>query len=69
MDREIKSIYKNNTWISVIKPKNVEILDTKWIYTYKPLEKDPLERYKTRLVDFAQKKRVITKNYIHSLLK
>jgi len=27
MDREIESIYKNNTWISIIKPKDVEILD------------------------------------------
>jgi len=57
MDREIESIYKNNTWVSIIKPKDVEILDTKWVYKYKPLEKDPLERYKARLVvrGFAQK--------------
>jgi len=57
INREIESITKVNTWKSVIKPKDVEILDTKWVYTYKPLEKDKLNQYKARLVvsGFAQK--------------
>lgn len=57
MNREIESINKNNTWKSVIKPKNTEILDTKWVYSYKPLESDQLDKCKARLVvrGFAQK--------------
>ncbi|GJQ73161.1 hypothetical protein Trydic_g1787 [Trypoxylus dichotomus] len=30
MEREIKSIEKNNTWTEVEKPENVEVLNTKW---------------------------------------
>jgi len=58
MNREIESINRNNTWKSVIKPNNTEILDTKWVYSYKPLETDKLDRYKARLVvrGFAQKR-------------
>lgn len=57
MNRETESIVKANTWRSVIKPKDVEILDTKWVYTYKPLERDKRDQYKARLVvrGFAQK--------------
>lgn len=58
MVREIESINRNNTWKLVNRPKNVEILDTKWVYTYKPFEDDQLDKYKARLVvrGFAQKK-------------
>lgn len=60
MDREIESIIKNNTWKSVIKPKDAEILDTKWVYTYKPLENDQSDRYKARLIvrGFTQKETI-----------
>lgn len=40
MNREIESINKNNTWKLIEEPKNVEVLDTRWVYTYKPLERD-----------------------------
>lgn len=41
----------------VSKPKNAEILDTKWVYSYKPLEANSSDQYKARLVvrGFAQK--------------
>ena len=56
MDREIKSINRNNTWKQVIKPKSAEIIDTKWVYAFKPLEKIRNDKYKARLVvrGFAQ---------------
>lgn len=60
MDREIESIIKNNTWKSVIKPKDAEILDTEWVYTYKPRENDQSDRYKARLIvrGFTQKETI-----------
>lgn len=57
MNKEIESITKANTWKSVVEPKNVEILDTNWVYTYKSFEKEKINQYKARLVvrGFAQK--------------
>lgn len=57
MNREIESIIKPNRWKSIVKPKNVEILDIKWIYTYKSFEKEKINPYRARLVvrGFAQK--------------
>lgn len=57
MKREIESINENETWELVKTPRDKEILDTKWVYTYKPLENDIKDRYKARLVvrGFAQK--------------
>lgn len=57
INKEIKSIIEANTWKSVVKPKNTEILDTKWVYTYKPLENEKENQYKARLVvrGFVQK--------------
>lgn len=56
MKEEIKSIEKNETWIEVEKPKNSEILNTKWIFSFKPLELNIEHKYKARLVvrGFAQ---------------
>ena len=56
MDREIESINRNNTWKPVIKPKSAEIIDTKWVYAFKPLEEIRNDKYKARLVvrGFAQ---------------
>ena len=35
MDREINCLIKNQTWELVEKPKNVRILDLKWVFTNK----------------------------------
>ena len=58
MRREIESINKNNTWSQVVEPKDAEIIDTKWVFAFKPLEKIREDRYKARLVvrGFAQEK-------------
>lgn len=58
MQKEIKSIDKNKTWIEVEMPNNSEILNTKWIFSFKPLEDTIENKYKTRLVvrGFAQYK-------------
>lgn len=57
MMREIDSINKNKTWELVDKPENKEILDTRWVYAYKSIEKEQRDKYKARLVvrGFAQK--------------
>lgn len=62
VDRELKSIEKNNTWKKVSKPNNTRILDTKWVFSYKGLEDKDEDKYKARLVvrGFAQEK---DKNY------
>lgn len=56
MTRELETIHKNDTWKSVKKPDNVQVLDTKWVYSYKALEEEDC-KYKARLVvrGFAQK--------------
>ena len=52
MDSEMNTIDKNKTWIVVDKPKDKEIIDTKWVYT-----KKSDNTYKARLVarGFQQK--------------
>lgn len=57
MDKELESINKNGTWRLIVKPEKAEILDTKWVYSYKPYEENKSEQYKARLVvrGFAQK--------------
>lgn len=45
MTREMHSLLNNKTWVSVEKPKDKKILDTKWVYTIKNGEV-----YKARLV-------------------
>lgn len=58
MEKEIESIKTNNTWAEVEEPKNAEILTTKWVFAFKPLEEKIEDRYKARLVvrGFAQHK-------------
>lgn len=57
MKREIQAIERNHTWYSVKPPNGAEILDTKWVFSRKPLEKDSKMKYKARLVvrGFAQR--------------
>lgn len=56
MEKEIISIEKNETWEQVEKPENAEILNTKWVYSFKPLEENIEDKFKARLVvrGFAQ---------------
>lgn len=56
MNREIESITRNRTWVEVDAPNDINILDTKWVYTLKPLEEKVSDQYKARLVarGFAQ---------------
>lgn len=58
MSRELESINRNDTWMLVEQPKNVKILDTKWVYSYKSLEENVDDKYKARLVvrGFGQEK-------------
>ena len=49
MNDEIKSHYKDKTWILVEKPKDQKILSDRWVLTVK-LNPHNSERYKARLV-------------------
>lgn len=57
VERELKSIEMNETWEKVEKPRNSHILDTKWVFAYKSMEENEIDRFKARLVvrGFAQK--------------
>ncbi|XP_050307520.1 uncharacterized protein LOC126744206 [Anthonomus grandis grandis] len=44
--RELKSIEDNNTWKEVEEPKDINILDTKWVFTHKILEDKEEDKYK-----------------------
>lgn len=56
MEKEIKSIEKNETWEQIEKPEKAEKLNTKWVYSFKPLEGNMEDKFKARLVvrGFAQ---------------
>lgn len=57
VERELKSINENETWEIVKRPNdNIKILDTKWIFSFKSLEENELDKFKARLVvrGFAQ---------------
>lgn len=58
VENEIQAIEFNETWTPVIKPKGKEILDTKWVFSFKPWEVEMKDKYKARLVvrGFAQRK-------------
>lgn len=58
VDRELKSIASNETWEEIEKPKDRQILDTKWVFSFKALEEKDEDKYKARLVvrGFAQEK-------------
>lgn len=57
IDRELTSIADNKTWVIVDKPSNVQILDSKWVFSFKDYESKDVDQYKARLVirGFAQK--------------
>jgi hypothetical protein len=47
---ELDSIEKNNVWKIVTKPKNVNIISTRWVFVKKTDEHGNLVKYKARLV-------------------
>jgi hypothetical protein len=50
MDEELDQIEKNNTWELVPRPKNKNVIDTKWVFRNKLNEDGQVTRNKSRLV-------------------
>jgi hypothetical protein len=50
MDEELDQIEKNDTWELVPRPKNKNVIDTKWVFRNKLNEDDHVTRNKYRLV-------------------
>lgn len=57
IDKEIKALKRNNTWTPMEKPKNVKIIDSKWVFRLKRYPNGQIKEYKARLVakDFMQR--------------
>lgn len=71
VNNELISIEQNETWEIVEKPKNVNILGTKWVFSYKSLEEKENDKYKARLVvrGFLQEKDRIYDNVCSPVAK
>jgi hypothetical protein len=50
MDEELDQIEKNDTWELVPRPKNKNVIDTKWVFNNKLNEDGQVTRNKARLV-------------------
>ncbi|CAM8993843.1 unnamed protein product [Rhodiola kirilowii] len=50
MNKEIKALEGNNTWVLTELPKDKTVVDCKWIYKIKYLADGSIERFKARLV-------------------
>ena len=50
MDEELDQIEKNDTWELVPRPKNKNVIDTKWVFKNKLNEDEQVTRNKDRLV-------------------
>jgi hypothetical protein len=50
MDEELDQIEKNDTWELVARPKNKNVIDTKWVFRNKLNEYGQVTRNKARLV-------------------
>jgi hypothetical protein len=50
MDEEFDQIYKNDTWELVPRPKDKNVISTKWVYKNKLNEYGHVTRNKDRLV-------------------
>jgi hypothetical protein len=50
MDEELDQIEKNDTWELVPRPKNKNVIDTKWVFRNKLNEYGQVTRNKSRLV-------------------
>ncbi|KAJ0919535.1 putative RNA-directed DNA polymerase [Helianthus annuus] len=67
MDKEMESIYKNQTWDLVDPPRNQKPIGVKWIYKTKYDEKGNVDKYKARLVvkGYNKNSGSIIKRYLH----
>jgi hypothetical protein len=50
MDEELDHIYKNDTWEMVPRPRNKNVITTKWVFRNKLNEDVQVTRNKSRLV-------------------
>ena len=50
MDEELDQIEKNGTWELVLRPKNKNVINTKWVFRNKLNEDGQVTRNKARLV-------------------
>jgi hypothetical protein len=57
MTEEYQSIMKNDVWEVVLKPKNKDVVSSKWIYKIKHAVDRSIEKHKARFVarGFSQK--------------
>jgi hypothetical protein len=72
MDEELDQIEKNDTWELVPRPKNKNVIDTKWVFRNKLNEDGHVTRNKARLVckgytqvegiDFEEKFSIVVQN-------
>ena len=51
MNKEIEKIERNNTWTLVPRPKDKNVIGTKWVFRNKLNENDEVSRNKARLVN------------------
>jgi hypothetical protein len=60
MDEELDQIEKNDTWELVLRPKDKNVIDAKWVYRNKLNEYGKVTRNKSRLVckGYAQVERI-----------
>ena len=50
MDKEYQALVDRGTWVLVARPRNRNVVTTKWIFTIKTKADGSFERYKARLV-------------------
>lgn len=50
MDKEIKAIEKNDTWMLATLPNGQKAIGVKWVYKMKKNAQGDIEKYKARLV-------------------
>lgn len=48
MDEEMEALYKNHTWDLVTRPRDINIIGSKWIFKIKLKEDGTIKRYKAR---------------------
>ncbi|XP_044756884.1 uncharacterized protein LOC123315299 [Coccinella septempunctata] len=59
LERELESIEINETWQVVDKPQGIQILDTKWVFSYKSMEENEMDKFEARMVDRSYKHKYV----------